>query len=69
MAKRMSMNEIVEELSESFLNGNRSHVRDAILAMKKDLAVGVALRVYDSLYDPDDRYASSSFMRTMTDRL
>jgi hypothetical protein len=70
MAKRrMSVSEAAEELAESFENGNATHVRDTIRRMPTKVAVGVALRVYDSLSREDDNYLQSSFMRKMTDDL
>lgn len=67
--RRRSVSEVAEELADQFSKGNRTHVRDAILGMRKKYAVGVALRVFDYLASRGGDYEQRSFIRKMTDNL
>lgn len=65
----MSVSEIAEGVANAFVNGNRKWARDELRAMPRGLGIGVALRVFESLWRDRDEYLQRSFMRTMTDDL
>lgn len=55
-----NINEVVTELSESFINGNISTVREEILSYKKEQAIALALLIYIELpQDSKDSFRDS----------
>jgi len=54
-----------DELAESFINGNRKYVRDAILSMRPARAAAVAAYLRD--YLDGDSYEIGSFLRMLAD--
>jgi hypothetical protein len=63
-AERPSVRDIVEELAEQFANGNKGFVKKQLVhSLPPEYVPIVTLRIYDLLYNPDDTYLASSFMR------
>lgn len=56
-----------QELTESFINGNRKFVRDELDKMQKKRAIAVT--AYITQYLEGDSYTQGSFMRLLSDRV
>lgn len=60
---------LAQELVETFLNGNRKYVIEALDDLPQDQALAVCAYVVQYLHDPDDHYNRDVFCRMLSDRV
>jgi len=60
---------LVNELVESFINGNRTYVYDEITRLPKIAAMAIVGYMCDYLHDYQDPYPYRVFLRMLSDKL